>query len=186
MSIRITDTLNRSQWKELKKLYHSAFPSNEKKPFWLILKKRREGISEVLGLMDEENRLVGEIITIAWQDLLLVDYLAIAQAVRGKGYGTQAMKLLQERYGDRRLLLEIETPDIPCENRQERIRRKHFYQTCGMESMDYHVNLFGVEMEIMTYQCQVEFAQYHEIFTGVYGKRFAKRVLLEESNNGRL
>ena len=83
-------------------------------------------------------------------------------------------------------LLEIETPDIPCENRQERIRRKHFYQTCGMESMDYHVSLFSVEMEIMTYQCQVEFAQYHEIFSGVYGKHFAKRVLREESNNGRL
>lgn len=176
MRICITDMLNKSQWKDLKKLYQSAFPSNEKKPFWLILKKQREGSSEVLGLLDEENKLVGEIITIAWQDLLLVDYLAIAKDVRGKGYGAQAMKLLQERYRDRRLLLEIETPDTVCKNLQERIRRKHFYQSCGMDSMDYHVSLFGVEMEIMTYKCQVSFAEYHEIFNGVYGRRFAERV----------
>lgn len=176
MNIRITEQFTKKQWKELKKLYKNSFPASEKKPFWLIRKKQREGTTEILGLLNEENRLVGEIITIAWKDLLLVDYFAIAEDVRGQGCGAAAFRLLQERYRDRRMLLEIEATDIPCENSQERLRRKNFYRSCGMDSMDYHVELFGVEMEILTFQCQVSFAEYHEIFTGVYGKRFAGKV----------
>lgn len=178
MDIRITEHLTKTQMKDLIKLYRSAFPASEKKPFWLIRKKQREGISEILGLIDREERLVGLAITIAWQDLLLLDYFAIVKDIRGQGCGGQALRLLQERYRDRRLLLEIETPDVPCENRQQRLQRRHFYQSCGMDSMDYHVELFGVEMEIMTFQCRVGFDEYHAIFSQVYGKRFASRVTL--------
>jgi len=177
MNIHIAEQLTKTQMRDLKRLYRDAFPADERKPFWLIRKKQREGITEILGLVNEENRLVGEIITIAWQDLLLVDYFAIAKDIRGQGLGARALRLLQERYKGRRMLLEIETPGIPSKNSQERVRRKRFYQSCGMESMDYHVGLFGVEMEIMTYQCQVSFEEYHGIFIGVYGKRFAERVI---------
>jgi hypothetical protein len=53
-----------------------------------------------------------------------------------------------------------------------------------MDSMDYHVGLFGVEMEIMTFQCRVGFHEYHAIFSGVYGKRFARRVTLAMKGQG--
>ncbi len=185
MNIHIVEQLTKTQMRDLKRLYRDAFPASEKKPFWLIRKKQREGITEILGLVNEEERLVGEIITIAWQDLLLVDYFAIVEDVRGQGCGAQALGLLQKRYRDRRVLLEIETPEIPCENSRERVRRKRFYQSCGMESMDYHVGLFGVEMEIMTYQCQVSFDEYHGIFTGVYGRRFARKVTRIATKNNR-
>ena len=176
MNIHIAEQLTKTQMRDLKRLYRDAFPASEKKPFWLIRKKQREGITEILGLVNEEDRLVGEIITIAWQDLLLVDYFAIGEDVRGQGFGAQAIHLLQERYKARRVLLAIETPEIPSENSRDRVRRKRFYQSCGLESMDYHVSLFGVEMEIMTYQCRVSFDEYHGIFTGVYGRRFAGKV----------
>lgn len=181
MDIRITDQLTRGQLRDLKKLYRSAFPASEKKPFWLIKMKKRAGITDILGLLDENNRLVGEIITIAWRDLLLVDYFAIAEQVRGQGCGTRALELLRERYNDRRILLEIEATQVSCGNLQQRMRRKQFYLSCGFDSMDYHVDLFGVEMEIMTLRGRrVSFAEYHEIFTGVYGRRFARRVSLME------
>lgn len=128
---------------------------------------------------------MGLAITIAWQDLLLLDYFAIAEDLRGQGCGAQALRLLQERYQGKRLLLEIETPDVPSENHQQRLRRRLFYQSCGMDSMDYHVGLFGVEMEIMTFQCRVGFHEYHAIFSGVYGKRFARRVTLAMKGQGR-
>lgn len=114
MDIRITDQLTRGQLRDLKKLYRSAFPASEKKPFWLIKMKKRAGITDILGLLDENNRLVGEIITIAWRDLLLVDYFAIAEQVRGQGCGTRALELLRERYNDRRILLEIEQRRFPA------------------------------------------------------------------------
>ena len=118
MNIHIAEQLTKAQMKELKKLYRNAFPASEKKPFWLIRKKKRQGFSEILGLVNEENRLVGEIITIIWRDLLLVDYFAIAEDVRGQGCGARALELMKERYRGKRLLLEIETPDLPCDNRK--------------------------------------------------------------------
>ena len=176
--LRITDSLTAKQLYDLKKLYRCSFPASEKKPFRLIRRKQREGSSEILGLLDQDGQLVGEIITLLWQDLLLVDYLAIVEDARSRGYGAQALQLLRERHKDKRLLLEIETPDIPCKNLQERIRRKRFYESCGFDSMDYHILLFGVEMEIMTYQCKVSFEEYHGIFTGIYGDIFARNIVL--------
>lgn len=163
-----------TQLKKIEELYLRAFPKAERKPFSMILKMRDAGISEILLLEEEDGSFAGLAITLVCKDLVLLDYFAVDDTKRGMGIGSAALALLRERYLGKRFFLEIEsTIDHEIE---ERVRRKRFYQNAGMMPMNYLVDMFGVEMEIMTFECKVAFEEYHEIFEEFFPKKFADRI----------
>lgn len=162
----------------LRELYEDAFPEDEKKPFSVILDRREMGTVELLALIDEAGEFSGLAITAKHRELVLLDYFAIAPKKRGKGIGTEALKMLQKRYTGRRFVLEIEDDAVPADNTRDRIRRKHFYLSCGMEIMPYRISLFGIEMLILTYGGPVKFDEYHGIYRAVYSEELAENVRL--------
>ncbi len=44
---------DKNQIKHIKRLYKFSFPRGERKPFWLIRKKQREGLAEILAICDD-------------------------------------------------------------------------------------------------------------------------------------
>lgn len=62
------------------------------------------------------------------------------------------------------------------ENGRERLRRKAFYLRNGMVPMDFLVDLFGVEMEVLTFGSQITFEQYHGIYAEVLPEEMAEKV----------
>ena len=77
------------------------------------------------------------------------------------------MKLFTTRYKNKRVFLEIEsTVSKQVEDYDIKIRRKAFYERNGLESQGYLVNLFGVEMEIMSFNCDICFEEYYAYFVG--------------------
>ena len=132
-------------------------------------------------MQNETGDFLGEVITILYRDILLLDYFAVVPEYRGKGIGRQALKAVVSHAGERRVLLEIETTKKPSENKAERIRRKNFYLRNGMREMEYTVQLFGIEMELMTYRCEVSFSEYHALFREVFGSAAAEHVRLTEN-----
>ena len=167
--------------RHVKELYRSAFPASEKKPFAVIRSRARKGKMEILAVETDEGRFAGLVFTVLHKDIVLLDYFAIAPAVRGHGAGSAVLQQLFARYPGRRFLLEIESTR-GREEGHETVRRKHFYTANGMQAMDYLVDLFGVEMEIMTHDCTVPFADYHEIFGAVFGEYASERVKLIGEN----
>lgn len=176
MQIKLVEAFDRAQLAKIKQLYRSAFPLSERKPFSLILKKRDAGSMQIFALETETGEFAGEAITILCGDLVLLDYFAISPQLRGNGAGSLALQSLRERYQGKRFLLEIEDTQGDSPNREERIRRKHFYVTNGMQPLAYGVDLFGVEMEIMVFDCAISFEEYHTIFTQVFGAAIASRI----------
>lgn len=162
----------------IRELYEDAFPESEKKPFGIILDRRKLGTVEVLALIDEGGEFSGLAITAVNCELVLLDYFAIAPEKRGRGIGAQALKMLQKRYTGRRFVLEIEDDAVPADNTCDRVRRKQFYLRCGMEIMPYRVSLFGIEMLILTYGGPVKFDEYHGIYRDVYSDKVATNVHL--------
>ena len=179
MKLKLIDAVNTAYFEPLCKLYESAFPEEEKKPMRLMLEKREAGYFEILAIVDEGDAFAGLAITVKCGGLVLLDYFAIAPELRGGGYGSLALKLLREKYPDRRLILEIESTLCPSDNPEQRNRRKRFYLANGMRPMPYRVYLFGVEMELMTFGGEVSFDEYHSLFVEVYGNSAAKRVVLK-------
>ena len=184
------------QLEQIKTLYMEAFPEDERKPFPLIMEKRKEGSMEILSLENKItdginsgitaspalHHVLGEAILVYDKDIVLLDYFAISPALRGSGLGSRALELLQQRCGGRRFLLEIENTSGQVPGWEQRMSRKNFYLRGGMKCMDYTVSLFGVSMEIMTYGCEVTYEEYFALYEHVFGCYMKGRVKLEEYN----
>ena len=109
----------------------------------------------------------------------MLDYLAIDPGCQGTGLGSRTLAALQERYGKERIVVEIESTIRDAEgsgNGRERLRRKAFYFRNGMVPMGFLVDLFGVEMEVLTFGSQITFEQYHGIYAEVLPEEMAEKV----------
>ena len=109
--------------------------------------------------------------------MVLIDYFAIDEESRGIGIGSDILKLFMARYARKRVFLEIEsTVSDLVEDYDIKIRRKAFYEKNGLTSQGYLVNLFGIEMEIMTFHCDICFEEYQEMLVHVYGEGVRDKV----------
>ena len=163
------------QWADIYKLYQKAFPASEKKPFGLILKMYRKGATHVWRFT-REGKFAGLIITINGENHILLDYLAVEESQRGTGIGTGILQRMREHYAGKGVFLEIESVYEDCDNREERIRRKLFYEKCGMTSMEVFVWLFGVKMELMGFDCCLSYGQYQDFYRDNYNQWAADHI----------
>lgn len=163
------------QWAQVYRLYQKAFPRSEKKPFSMIRSMHKKGASDVWRF-EREGTFAGIIITINGGAHILLDYLAVEEKQRGAGIGSEILRLMREHYAGRGVFLEIESIYEECGNKAERIRRKHFYEKCGMESMGIFVWLFGVKMELMSFGCRLSFEDYHAFYRDNYNQWAADHI----------
>ena len=163
------------QWAQVYHLYQKAFPASEKKPFSVIMKKFREGKTHIWRFV-REGKFAGIVITINGGSHILIDYLAVEASQRGTGIGSEILPAMKEHYGDKGVFLEIESVYEECDNREERLRRKHFYEKCGLGSMEVFVWLFGVKMELMSFGCRMSYEQYHAFYRDNYNQWAADHI----------
>ena len=162
-------------WLQVYRLYRSAFPKEERKPFSTVVRKHRQGIFNV-WCVRRDGKFSGIATTINHDDLILVDYLAISPACRSQGIGSAVLRLLQERYAGSDLLLEIESVYEDCPDKAQRLRRKAFYLRCGMKPMGVMIDLFGIPMELMSFGRIVTFPEYLSIYVDSTGKWIEKHI----------
>lgn len=161
----------------MKRTYLESFPKSERKPFGLMKQKARQGVMDLLIIL-EKGRPVGLAVTVLYQDLVLLDYFAVHRSCRGQNYGSAALQLLKEIYHGKRLILEIEQPDEDAPNQEERIRRKQFYLKNGMVETGLRVCVFQVPMEVLTDGTHITYDEYHRIYQETIGTVFARKVTL--------
>ena len=161
----------------LKRLYREAFPREERKPFSVIRRLEREGRSDILAFFDN-GKFIGLAITVRRDERVLIDYLAVHRKMRGKGFGSSILRELINKYTPNSIFLEIEriTDDAP--NREERVRRKKFYENLGFSSMNVFIELFGVEMELLGYNTAITYDEYLSFYVENIGE-FARDHIKE-------
>ena len=163
------------QWAEVYVLYQKAFPRSEKKPFSMIRSMYEKGRSDIWRFT-RNGKFAGIIITINAEQTILLDYLAVEQSQRGTGIGSEILRLMREHYAGKAVFLEIESVFEDCDNKQQRVRRKHFYEKCGMTSMGVFVWLFGVKMELMGFDCRLSYEDYHTFYRDNYNQWAADHI----------
>lgn len=196
---------------EIRDCYHyymeRHFPQDELKPFAAIERMCQEGQYLCLGLYsDEETLPAGEapakaapkslkmLLGYAYLalpghcDMALLDYLAIADDRRGKGYGSLILKELEKLLKDgyfsdcKGILIETEHEDYAADEEELaiRIRRNSFYQSNGVKASDLKVSAFEVPfriwqipaMEEAGYDCLAK--NYEEIYIYMCGEEMAR------------
>ena len=136
-----------SQWKEIKSIYMEAFPKRERKPFFVLKHSVKRGKARVFTASDE-NRLLGFAVAIPYQNMVMVDYLAVSGKIRSKGTGSFIMQEICQYFSDKKVVLLIEQLDEGAENQEQRIARRRFYLKNGFTSADIFVEGAGGDMEI--------------------------------------
>lgn len=171
---------NLSRWWQLYRLYRSAFPAAERKPFAVIANQYRKRKMDV-WCIEQDEEFLGLATTINGDDLILIDYLAIEKDHRGEGVGSAALAALQKKYKGKGVFLEIESVYEDAPNQQERLRRKQFYLGCGMEPMGVMIRLFGVKMELLGFDCRFDYDRYYRFYMENLGF-WAKGHISEETH----
>ncbi len=165
---------DRAMQKELRALYLRAFPAEERLPFWLLRRRIRKSGGELFGVC-EEGACVALVFLVPYADVLSLFYFAVMEEARGRGYGSRILAALQERFADRRIFLNIERLDEPCDNLPERQRRRDFYLQNGFRPLGYTVQEGPVSYELLAWSRDgrgVDRAEYMAMMRAFFGPLF--------------
>lgn len=165
---------DKSKIKAIKRLYKTSFPRNERKPFLMIKQCRNKNNADIISIESDNGRFLGLAVTLMNDDYVLLDYFAVADNMRSKGIGTEAIRLLKERYKGRKFFLEAESGDDDLKS-----RRRNFYSRNGLSPSEYKVSLFGVPMVIFSDNTKITFEEYKSLYLDVLGKytdSFVKKI----------
>lgn len=164
-----------ARWLRLYRLYLSAFPASERKPFPMIVKMYRKGVTDI-WCMERNGEFLGLAITINSDELILIDYLAVSRRCRGQGIGSAALGALRRMYAGKGVFLEIESTYEDAPNREERLRRKQFYLGCGLKELNVMAYLFGVKMELLGWDCRMDYEGYQAFYRDHYSPWAADHI----------
>ena len=141
-------------------LYEASFPASERKSLDYMLTGDRSTAFEVLVVSTPDHPVAGMVITVTHESLTMLDYLAISPDLQGQGLGHAILPLVHKRIKETsggRFFLEIETPPPlciprdPCENAEQRVRRKAFYCSAGLVETGVRAFIYGNDMELLAF-----------------------------------
>lgn len=161
------------QWPEIKEIYLEAFPKRERKPYITLRRSVKKG-KAVLMTATEENQLLGFVVLIPYEDMVMVDYLAVSSKIRSKGTGSYIMQNVCEKYAGKKIVLLIECLDDKAENREQRIARRKFYLKNDFTSSGIFIEGASGQMEIMNYGGRVSGEDYLRLQKHALGTLFFK------------
>lgn len=167
--------------KELRALYKAAFPKEERKPMTFIHKLRREGKC-VIHSATENGKFIGLAIMLTDEKFALLDYLAVDPSLRSMGYGAKILDELREIYADKCLFLERETVLNSVENAHDRDRRRRFYLKNGLSDTGIYVNVYTVEMTLMTFGKSITFEEYAAFLKKTLGTLIFNKIKVIRSD----
>lgn len=169
-ALRLESALGNAGWmRQLRALYGTAFPSEERVPFFYLLRKAKKGAAECLAALDGD-RFVGLAYTVSHKDLVFLFYFAVSDDRRGAGYGTAVLEALGHRYSGKRMVLSIEALEEASPNIEQRRRRKAFYLHCGFQEAGFTMREQGVAYEILCRGGAVPFEDYRAMLQSYMGK----------------
>lgn len=151
---------------EVRKLYESAFPQDERMPF-----------SMLLGMLDEKHRmyaLLDKEVFIGFAYLYqntdsFLYYFAVREEFRGKGYGTQTLFLIRQLEGVENIVLDIEEVIEGSPDHDEAEKRRNFYLNAGFHRTEIRYHFFGVDYEIMAAAENYSRREYEKLAWEIWG-----------------
>lgn len=155
--LQFFDVTKKSPWlPQVKALYESAFPENERIPIKHLLdnKIKREfwafcdnepsknhggnGDKEIIAT----PRFCGFSNSITHGDITNIVYFAVEPELRSRGYGSQILQAIREKHPSSRIVVDIEVEEDSkdAEELERRNRRRDFYLRNGFDAspVDYH------------------------------------------------
>ena len=149
-SLTFTNSLIDTRFEsDLKNLYESSFPEDEKVPYDLLLAKAKEEKISLLNVV-KDDEFVGLAFVVNHLDITFLFYLAVKEEERNQGIGSSILSYINNKYKDNRVIINIEALDEKASNYDERLKRKAFYERNGFVDLAYQIREYGVTYEMFS------------------------------------
>ena len=142
------EVTKKSPWlPQVKALYDSVFPANERIPikhllddkikreFWAFFDKEEGGDAATPTFCGFSN-------SITHGNITNIVYFAVVPELRSRGYGSQILQAIRKQHPDTRLVVDIEVEEDSKDagELERRNRRRDFYQRNGFGAapVEYH------------------------------------------------
>ncbi|WP_176552258.1 GNAT family N-acetyltransferase [Testudinibacter sp. TR-2022] len=129
--------------KVVKRLYKSAFPANERMPFYLLRLSAMRNQNNDFWALEQNGQTVGLLYVVRRQTMGIIGYFAIAESHRSAGLGAEALNALKQRFPRLHWLLNIEVLDKAADNYPQWCRRRQFYQRHAFHMLPYTLAIGG-------------------------------------------
>lgn len=120
---------------QVKALYYSAFPENERLPFSRMALVSLLHPSVKLYAFHDQEVFCGFSFTVSTDRYLYISYIAVNPQLRSSGYGTKMLAALQERF-PQPILCEVKRPVPNQPDYQQSLRRITFWKRNGLDFFD--------------------------------------------------
>ena len=133
------DVTKKSPWlPQVKALYESAFPANERIPIKHLLDNK---IKREFWAFFDGDLFCGFSNSITHGSITNIVYFAVVPELRSRGYGSQILQTIRRQHPNTRIVVDIEVEEDSknAEELERRNRRRDFYQRNGFDSspLDY-------------------------------------------------
>ena len=138
---------------QVKALYESAFPANERIPIKQLMDNKIQ--REFFAFVDDINgspTFCGFSNSITRGTITNIVYFAVEPKLRSRGYGSQILKTIHELHPDTRLVVDIEVEEDSkdAEELERRNRRRDFYLRNSFEAVEFNYNWQGEHYRLLT------------------------------------
>ena len=140
-------TLSASDTAQIRSLYEEAFPSKERIGWERLLTDLPN--VEFYAYYDGDE-FVGLTYTYRKSSIVWWFYFAVKSELRGKGYGTEMLKMVSAQYQDDVLMMDIEDPKQDADNKAQRVRRYNFYKQMGFQDTEAAKQFDDLRMIILS------------------------------------
>ncbi len=155
-------------------LTKEAFPPEEYLSPHELIEMAQRGEVDFLGLYDEDS-FVGFMVVSLFEDMCYLFFLAIDPNIRSKGYGGQALRLLDKLYPNRQQVVDFEMIDASACNNAQRITRKAFYMRNGYLETGKFISYRGVDYEILCRNASFDFETFKRMMLTFHIEGFDPR-----------
>ena len=173
---------------KVKELYHTAFPKEEQLPYWLMTFLSRKKSANFYSIYDKKD-FIGLAYVATYKDTAYLFFFAIDESERNKGYGSQVLSAIKNKYKNHRIMLAIEQIDHNAPNIEERLKRKNFYVRNGFYDLNFTMTEQSITYDMLGYNkdnkgiTEKEFFDLNKYFFGkIIYNLFYKRIVVEPSD----
>ena len=140
---------NVSEREKAKGVYLSAFPKEERLPWWLLRLfscRRDMGITAYY----DGHKFCGITVSAATEKVLFLLFFAVEDDCRGRGCGSEILQLLKKENPGRAIVLNVEPLDEAAENAAQRVSRMRFYNRNGFYDTGYDIDEVGGTFRVLS------------------------------------
>ncbi len=127
----------------------SAFPKDERFSMFSLLAMSLQHNVRFHAVYDQE-KFCGITYYAENKKTVYLTYLAINKELRGQGYGSKILTMLENNFPNKQIVIDIEPVTKKAQNYQQRVKRLKFYERNGFHRTDQKLKDSDGEFEALT------------------------------------